>query len=111
TWQRRAWPTLMRWYRRLGVMIAANRLINAAEQQKLLTELSADGFKGHHHLASLLAAKLFAAVAFIVLFWMFLQWTGYFAGSNWLRLAILAGGVIAGWLVSETVIHRLAVTA
>ena len=108
TARRLALTTLMPWCRRLGVMIAANRLVNAAEQQKLLTELSAAGLKGHHHLASLLAAKLFAAVAFIVLFWMFLQWTGYFAGSNWLRLAILAGGFIAGWRFPETVITRLA---
>lgn len=106
--QRPALTTLMPWYRRLGVMIAANRLVNAAEQQKLLGELSSAGFKGHHHLASLLAAKLFAAVAFVVLFWMFLQWTGYFAGSAWVRLAALAGGFIAGWRFPETLITRLA---
>jgi tight adherence protein C len=108
TAQRRALASAMPWYRRLGVMIATKQLVNAAEQQKLLSELSAAGLKGHHHLATLIAAKLIAAIGFVVLFWLFLQWTGYFAGSNWVRLAALAGGFIAGWRFPEAVISRIA---
>jgi tight adherence protein C len=107
TLQRRALAPAMPWYRRLGVMLAAKQLVSASEQQKLLTELSAAGLKGHHHLSTLIAAKLGGAVAFVVLFWLFLQWTGYFGGSNWVRLAVLAAGFIAGWRFPETVISRI----
>jgi tight adherence protein C len=105
---RRALAPAMPWYRRLGVMIATKQLVNSAEQQKLLSELSAAGLKGHHHLSTLIAAKLIAAVGFVVLFWLFLQWTGYFSGSNWVRLAVLAAGFIAGWRFPEAVISRIA---
>jgi tight adherence protein C len=106
--QRKTLARMMPWHRRLGVMIASKQLVNAAEQQKLLVELSAAGLKGHHHLATLLAAKLVGAVAFVVLFWLFLQWTGYFTGSPWVQLVALAAGFIAGWRFPEAVISRIA---
>lgn len=98
----------MPWYRRLGIVIASVKMVGAAEQQKLLAELSAAGLRGHGDLATLLAGKLAGAVLFAGSFWLFLRWTGYFANVPLLQLALMAGFVFLGWRLPEVVLSRLA---
>src|SRR5262249_48899315 len=50
----------LRWYERVGGLVAASPAIGRAEQQRLLGVLAAAGIKGHSSLADFVAAKLCA---------------------------------------------------
>ena len=92
-------PSLPRrpsWFERLGILMAATRIIGMAEQKRLLTALVAAGVKGHGRLAALLAAKTCSAVVFVPLCWLFLEWRHFFTGSSTIRLAFSCGRLYVG---------------
>ncbi|MFL5266069.1 MAG: type II secretion system F family protein [Stellaceae bacterium] len=101
-------PSRSPWYQRVGTLVVATRMVGKAEQGRLLAALVAAGVKGDGHLAALVAAKLCAAVAFVPLFWLFLEWRQLLVGAPNTRLLLLAGAAILGWRFPETVLSRLA---
>ena len=101
-------PPRFRWYQRVGTLVVATRMVGKAEQGRLLAALVAAGVKGHGHLAALVAAKLCTAVAFVPLFWLFLEWRQLLVDAANTRLLLLAGAAILGWRFPETVLSRLA---
>jgi tight adherence protein C len=96
------------WFERLGILMAATRVIGMAEQKRLLAALVAAGVKGHGRLATLAASKACSAVAFVPLCWLFLEWRHFFTGSSTIRLALLVGAFMLGWRVPDVVLSRLA---
>ncbi len=96
------------WYQRLGILVAATRIIGSAEQERLLAALVAAGVKGHGHLAALVAAKVCSAAAFVPLGWLLLEWRQFFVGATTIRLVFLVGALILGWRCPEVVLSRLA---
>ena len=96
------------WFERLGILMAATRIIGLAEQRRLLAALVAAGVKGHGRLAALLAAKTCSAVVFVPLCWLFLEWRHFFIGSSTIRWARLVGAFILGWRGPDVVLSRLA---
>jgi tight adherence protein C len=96
------------WYQWFGATIAATRIIGTAAQQKLLAALLAAGVRGHGHLAALLTAKLFAAVTFVPLCWLVVQWRHFFVGAAPIRVVLLAGAATLGWRVPDVALSRLA---
>jgi tight adherence protein C len=96
------------WYQRLGATVATTRVIGTAAQDRLLAALVAAGIKGHGHLAALLTAKLFSAIAFFPLCWLVLEWCHFFVGATPVRLALLLGAAILGWRGPDVVLSRLA---
>jgi tight adherence protein C len=98
-------PQRVPWYQRLGILVAATRVIGKAEQQRLLAALAGAG--GHGHLAALVAAKVCSAAAFVPLCWLVLEWRQYFLGSTGVRLMFLVGALTLGWRGPEAVLSRL----
>ena len=96
------------WFERLGILMAATRIIGLAEQRRLLAALVAAGVKGHGRLAALLAAKTCSAVVFVPLCWLFLEWRHFFIGSSTIRWALLVGAFMLGWRGPDVVLSRLA---
>jgi tight adherence protein C len=96
------------WYQWLGATVAASRVIGTAAQERLLAALVAAGIKGHGHLAALLTAKLFSAIAFFPLCWLVLERCHFFVGATPVRLALLLGAAILGWRGPDVVLSRLA---
>ena len=96
------------WYQWLGATVATTRVVGTAAQESLLTALVAAGIKGHGHLAALLTAKLFSAIAFCPLCWLVLEWCHFFVGATPVRLALLLGAAILGWRGPDVVLSRLA---
>jgi tight adherence protein C len=96
------------WYQRLGVLVAATRIIGSEEQKRLLALLAAAGVKGHGHLAALVAAKVCGAAAFVPLCWLLLEWRQFLVGATTIRLVLLVGALILGWRCPEVVLSRLA---
>lgn len=96
------------WHQRLGALVAATRIIGKAEQEKLLAALLAAGVKGHGHLATLVAAKMCSATAFVPLCWLILDWRDFLVGSTGARLLLLTGALILGWRCPEVMLSRLA---
>jgi tight adherence protein C len=88
--------------------VAATRIIGKAEQEKLLAALLAAGVKGHGHLATLVAAKMCSATAFVPLCWLILDWRDFLVGSTGARLLLLTGALILGWRCPEVMLSRLA---
>jgi tight adherence protein C len=88
--------------------VATTWVIGTAAQERLLAALVAAGIKGHGHLAALLTAKLFSAVAFFPLCWLVLEWCHFFVGATPVRLALLLGAAILGWRGPDVVLSRLA---
>lgn len=99
---------LVPWHQRLGLLVAATRIISTAEQQRILQVLIAAGVKGHGRLSALVAAKLCSAAAFLPLCWLFLEWRHFFVGATTIRLLLLAGATLLGWRFPEVVLSRLA---
>ena len=97
-----------RWYDRIGRMVATSPIVGAAEQQKFLGALAAAGIKGQGDLATFIVSKLCAAVAFVALAWLFLEWRQWFAGVPLIKWAALLGAVMLGWRFPDTVLSRLA---
>ena len=62
------------WYQWLGATVATTPGRSARQPKRLLAALVAAGIKGHGHLAALLTAKLFSAIAFCPLCWLVLEW-------------------------------------
>jgi tight adherence protein C len=79
-----------------------------AEQQRLLGALAAAGIKGHGDLATFIASKLCAAVAFAAVTWLFLEWKQFFGGLAVVRVALLLGALMLGWRFPDIVLLRLA---
>ncbi len=96
------------WYERLGMLVAATRVIGAAGQHRLLAALVSAGIKGHGHLATLVAAKLCCAVVFVPLFWCILEWRQLLVEATSIRLLLLAGSAGLGWRFPDAVLSRLA---
>jgi tight adherence protein C len=96
------------WYHRLGTGIGATPIVGTAEQHTLLAALAAAGIKGHGNLAALIAGKVCGGTAFGTLFWLFLEWQHFFAGSTTIQLGVLAAGFFLGWRAPEVVLSRLA---
>jgi len=96
------------WYQWLGATVATTRVVGTAAQERLLAALVAAGIKGHGHLAALLTAKLFSAIAFCPLCWLVLEWCHFFVGATPVRLALLVGAAILGWRGPDVVLSRLA---
>jgi tight adherence protein C len=96
------------WYQWLGATVATSRVIGTAAQERLLAALVAAGIKGHGHLAALLTAKLFSAIAFFQLCWLVLEWCHFFVGATPVRLALLLGAAILGWRGPDVLLSRLA---
>ena len=96
------------WYQWLGATVATTRVVGTAAQERLLAALVAAGIKGHGHLAVLLTAKLFSAIAFFPLCWLVLEWCHFFVGATAVRLALLVGAAILGWRGPDVVLSRLA---
>ena len=96
------------WYQWFGASIAATRIIGPAAQQRLLTALLAAGVRGHGHLAALVTAKVCAAVVFVPLCWLLVQWRQFFVGAVPVRVVLLAGAAVLGWRMPDVVLSRLA---
>jgi tight adherence protein C len=96
------------WHQRLGILVAATRIISTAEQQKMLKALIAAGVKGHGRLSALVAAKVCSAAASLPLCWLFLEWRHFFVEATTLRLMLLAGAAGLGWRCPDVVLSRLA---
>lgn len=96
------------WHQRLGIVVAATRIISTGEQRKLLTALVAAGVNGHGRLSALVTAKLCAAAVFLPLCWLFLEWRHFFVEATTVRLLLLAGAAILGWRLPEVLLSRLA---
>jgi tight adherence protein C len=101
-------PRALTWYQRLGTLVAATKIINKAEQGRLLAALAAAGIKGHGHLSALVAAKVCGGAAFVPLCWLLLEWRQFFVGATTVRLGFLIGAVLLGWRCPEVVLSRLA---
>jgi tight adherence protein C len=97
------------WYQQLGTIVAATRLVGKAEQERLLAALAAAGIKGHGHLATLAAAKVCSAAAFVPFCWLVLEWRQFFVGAISIRSVFLLGAMILGWRCPEAVLSRQAV--
>jgi tight adherence protein C len=95
------------WHQRLGILVAATRIISTGEQQRLLTMLLAAGVKGHGRLSALVTAKVCGAAVFLPLCWLFLEWRLFFVEATTVRLLILAVAAILGWRFPEAVLSRL----
>jgi tight adherence protein C len=98
----------MPWHQRLGILVAATRIISAAEQQRILKALIAAGIRGHDRLSVLVAAKVCSAAAFLPFCWLFLEWRRFFVEAITVRLLLLAGAALLGWRSPEVVLSRLA---
>jgi tight adherence protein C len=96
------------WHQRLGLLMAATRIISTAEQQRILNALIAAGVKGHGHLSVLVGAKVCCVAAFLPLCWLFLEWRHVFVEAVTVRILLLAGAAILGWRCPEVVLSRLA---
>jgi len=96
------------WYQRLGVAIAAAKIIGKAKQESLLAALSAAGIKGHDRLAGLIAGKVCGGAAFVALVWLLLEWRLFFVEAATFRLAALVCAFLLGWRCPEVVLSRLA---
>jgi tight adherence protein C len=88
--------------------VAATRIINSAEQNRLLAALVAAGVKGHGHLATLIGAKVCSGAAFVPVCWLFLEWRQFFVGATSVKLVSLVGALILGWRFPDVVLSRLA---
>src|SRR5208282_4829004 len=89
------------WYQRLGVAIAAAKIIGKAKQESLLAALSAAGIKGHDRLAGLIAGKVCGGAAFVALVWLLLEWQLFLVEAATLRLAALVCAFLLGWRCAE----------
>jgi tight adherence protein C len=96
------------WFQRFGTKIAATRIIGTAKQENLLAALVAAGVKGHGHLSSLIAAKVWGGALFVPPCWLLLEWLGLFVGMPTFRLPVLAGAFVLGWSCPEVILSRLA---
>ena len=90
-------------------MVAATRIIGAAEQKKLLAALAAAGVKGTVISPRLIAGKLCSGAAFVPLVLVASRVASIFRRSDhrsdWL---LLAGACLLGWRFPEVVLSRLA---
>jgi tight adherence protein C len=96
------------WHQRLGILVAATRIISTAEQRRILNALVAAGVKGHGRLSALVAAKFCTAAAFLPLCWLILEWRHFFVEATTVRLLLLAGAAVLGWRGPEVALSRLA---
>ena len=96
-----------RWYERIGRAIAASPAVGRAEQQRLLGVLASAGIKGQTSLSDFVSSKLCAAFVWAALVWLFLEWSGWFAGSATIRIAVLVGALLVGWRIPDFVLKRL----
>jgi tight adherence protein C len=101
-------PRCAPWYQQLGTVVAATWVVGKSEQKRLLDALAAAGVKGHGHLATLFAAKLLSAAAFVPFCWLILEWRQFFVGATGIRSVLLMGAVILGWRCPEVVLSRRA---
>jgi tight adherence protein C len=97
------------WYQQLGTKVAAAKIIGTAKQDSLLSALAAAGITGHGRLAALIASKVCAGALLVPLFWVLIEWRGFFVQMPTMRLAVLAGTAILGWHCPEVMLSRLAV--
>lgn len=98
----------IRWYHRLGMIVAATPIFGTARQEKLLAKLSLAGIKGHHQLAGLIAGKVCTGGAFVAVFCLIFGWRQYVMLGTTLQLGVLAGGFVLGWRLPEVILSRLA---
>jgi tight adherence protein C len=96
-----------RWYERIGRSIAASPAVGRAEQQRLLGVLASAGIKGQTSLSGFVSSKLCAAFVWAALVWLFLEWSGWFAGSATIRIAVLFGALLVGWRIPDFALKRL----
>jgi tight adherence protein C len=101
-------PERVRWYARLGAVVAASPIFGNAEQEKLLLALARAGVKDRGSLASFIGAKVYGAVALAALIWLVLEWDRLFVGMMLVRLALLVAAVMLGWRLPDIVLARLA---
>ena len=71
--EQEAGETRIPWYRQLGGIVAASPVVGASDRERLLRLLDAAGIRAHGRLASVVAAKLCAAVALAALVWLWLE--------------------------------------
>jgi tight adherence protein C len=97
----------VRWYRRLGILIATSPIVGTVEQQRLLKLLVAAGIKGRGNVATFVAIKVCCGLVFAGLMWGMLEWRHLFATVAMFRIAALGGALFIGWRVPDFILHRL----
>jgi tight adherence protein C len=108
-WRGSEQPPRLRWYHRLGTLVAATEIIGTAQQKKLLAALAAAGIGGHRSLASLIAGKVCVSVASVAVVWLILEYPLFTMEGTALDLGMIAGAFIIGWYLPEVVLSRLAI--
>jgi len=106
--EQEAGETRIPWYRQLGSIVAASPVVGASDRERLLRLLDAAGIRAHGRLASVVAAKLCAAVALAVLVWLWVESYQLLLGIPILRWSLPFAGFLLGWRLPDFVLGRIA---
>ena len=96
------------WYRRLGVLVAMSPVIGTKERVRLQGLLGAAGLRGQSRLATMVAGKVFCALALAVLAMLYLQWRHLFVDHSVVRMASVLVLFMFGWRLPDLVLSRVA---
>lgn len=88
----------------VGEAITSGGLLSASALEDLQVRLNVAGFRGRNALAAFVGAKLLTLIGLPLLTWLMVARTGW---SPSIRIAVIAGGGVAGLLLPDHVVKTL----